>query len=122
MTNYKWFAGSNDEFYDYGPFDTKQEALDEAYSCGVEIIYFCEAAPGEFKLSELINLEDLEEALNDSIMRCEYDDDPILEMSEEDEISLREALDRWQEERGLKFTCQTFKHIREAGHIEAAQL
>lgn len=122
MNDYKWYAGSDDEVYTYGPFDTKQEALDEAYSDGLEKIYFCEALPGEFKLSELIDLEVLDDTANNRLDRFGEDDEPIISMSEEDLASLRETLDRWQAERGLRFTCRTFKDVRQAGHIEAPQL
>ncbi|MGH2341097.1 hypothetical protein ACRC7T_06385 [Segnochrobactraceae bacterium EtOH-i3] len=46
MTNepdWKWYAGTNEEEYEYGPFDTREDAIEEAASDDIQIIFVVEA-------------------------------------------------------------------------------
>ena len=46
MTNepdWKWYAGADDENYPYGPFDTRDDAIEAAAKEGMQTIYVIEA-------------------------------------------------------------------------------
>lgn len=132
--NWQWWAGSNDEWYALGPFATRDEAIrsgryDYDYLGGFHVL---EALPTDnIRLSDWIPgvdrlLEDAEENLNDSTLRClEYDDDTVFDASTEQVLELekllKETIHRWQDTHGLKFSVRTFREIRNKEYIQLSE-
>lgn len=59
MTGFKWYAGDNEEVYRYGPHDTREAALDDAFgnnNAGATI-YVIEAVSQQLHLSARHTIE-----------------------------------------------------------------
>lgn len=127
MNLWKWYAGNNDESYACGPFDTREEAIEDARDqfgedTGIHVI---EAIKGEVRLCDYIGansiLEEAEERAYD--LRNEDCDDNIfdvsLEMEKDLAVMLRTACDAWQIKHDLRFIPWCFTDSRNSGFIEA---
>lgn len=126
-SNWKWYAGNNDESYACGPFDTREEAIEEARGqfgddTGIHVI---EAIKGEVRLRDYIGassiLEEAEERAYD--LRNEDCDENIFDVSTEMEkdlaVMLRTACDAWQIKHDLRFIPWCFTSSRNSEFIEA---
>ena len=123
--NWKWYAGNNDESYACGPFDTREEAIEEALGqfgddTGIHVI---EAIKGEVRLCDYIGassiLEEAEERAWD--LRNQDSDDNIfdvsLEMEKDLAVMLRTACDAWQIKHDLRFIPWCFTSTRNSEFI-----
>lgn len=127
--NWKWYSGDNNESYSCGPFDTREEAIDEARGLyGDDIgVHVTEAYKEQLKLSSYIS-SDTVEAILEQAEECvadlgdEYGDHLTFDVSSEQQKDLREmlraAVDAWQEKHGLKFTTWCFTDTRNEAFIE----
>lgn len=123
--NWKWYAGNNDESYSCGPFDTREEAIEEARSqFGDDAgIYVIEAIKDEVRLCDYIGassiLEEAEERAYD--LRNQDSDDNIFDVSSKMEkdlaIMLRTACDAWQIKHDLLFIPWCFTGTRNSEFI-----
>lgn len=112
-----WWAGSNDENYSEGPFDTREEAIAALDGYGG---YICEAKQTPLRLSEWVGLDRLLETAEDNFAdsdRCsECDADSVFKVTPDQEKDLtailKESIDAWQNAHVLVFTCYTFSHQR----------
>lgn len=120
----KWWAGTNDESYEHGPLDTREEAIEALDGYGG---YICQAEIKPLRLSKWVRLDQLLEMGDDEFFdsdRCgEADEESPFQVSpklEADLISRIEAtIDQWQEEHELKFVPRTFSNQTDPERIEA---
>lgn len=118
--NWKWYSGDNDESYSYGPFDNREEAIDEARGgYGDDVgIFVIAAIKGEIRLRDYIGashiLEEAEERAYD--MRNPDGDNNIFDVTREQEkdlaVMLKTACDAWQIKHGLRFAPWFFTATR----------
>ncbi|MBB4092650.1 hypothetical protein [Brucella pecoris] len=123
--NWKWYAGSNDEYYAVGPCDTRGNAIDEAHdNFGDDVgIHVIEAVKGEVRLRDYIGancaIEEAEERAYD--LRNPDSDDNIFDVSAEEEkdlvVMLKAACDAWQIKHNLHFEPWCFTSTRNAEYI-----
>lgn len=132
-SDWKWWAGHDEEWMQVGPCDTADQAVEEAVSdeLGFDYdatsgfnkctFYLCEARSDPLRLSDWIDVEDIleraEERISDSDrVGCEADEGPFFECTPEQKQELvdavRDVVDRWQLSHDLKFSCLTFSHTR----------
>lgn len=127
-SEWQWWAGGNDEWYSVGPCATREEATEKAVAkadrneCSTLVsVYVCEARQDPLRLADWVGLDYILERADENLcdsdrVGSKYDDGPWFECTKEQEADLIEALkrtcDEWQKRHGLKFTCQTFSHVR----------
>lgn len=126
--NWKWYSGNNNEIYSCGPFDTREEAIDEARGqYGDDVgVHVAEAYKEPLKLSSYIS-RDLVETLLEHAEECvadladEYGEHVTFDVSGEQQKDLRAMLtatvNAWQEKHGLKFTTWCFTDTRNEEYI-----
>ncbi len=124
--NWKWYAGSNDEYYSVGPCDTRQEAIDEGRgNFGHESgFYIIEAEKVNLTLADYIGADVvLEEAEERACDLGDEDGTPIFDVTEDQEKDLishlRNACDAWQTKHNLIFVPWHFTNSSNAEFIEA---
>jgi len=122
--SWKWYSGDNEENYSYGPFDTREEAIDEARGgYGDDVgIHVIEAIKGEIRVRDYIGadhiLEEAEERAYD--LRGEGDDnifDVTLDQEKDLAVMLKTACDAWQIKHDLRFVPWVFTSTRNAAYI-----
>lgn len=121
--DYKWYRGTNDEYYSEGPFDSREEALS-----GAELpCHIVEACNPPLRLSEWVDTERMlmnaEERISDSDrVNLEYDYDAYFEISLDQENDLSErikrTIDQWQDDHGLVFKTNQFLHVKNYEYVE----
>lgn len=135
---WKWFSGTNEEYFAHGPFDTREEAIqaaqedacgefqddDGTWKVGVHLV---EARQDPLRLADWIDVQRMmecaEEDLGESDRVCyEFDDDPpYFESTREQQADLERriklACDEWQAAHGLTFTVRTFSASRNHDHV-----
>lgn len=94
MTDWKWWSGSNDEFYTNGPFDTREEAIEELDGQGG---YIVEAVRDkvQFSAKRLIDQQYFEEDDYFSYEHGEPDRVGEKELIAQADMELQAALDVW---------------------------
>lgn len=124
MTEWKWYSGSNEENFEFGPFDTKEDAINEAksqFGGDYEFIHIVEAKINVHRMSEYCRFDDFLEIVCDEFMNSEMyheDDDAssIFPCSLEQEKELIEALkltvDKWQHKHDIKASTYVFTNTR----------
>lgn len=123
-----WYYGANEEGIYSGGYPTREDAIIDGESeyCG-EGFLICRASNPPERLSDWISTEAILDHANDWIMNSdrinyEYDDDAIFVVSPEQEayldVAIKDAIDKWQEDLGLKFQCRTFKHMTDVEYID----
>lgn len=115
--DWKWYAGNSDEVYCSGPFDTREEALDEGYP------YILEAAKEDVSLSNFVDVDQLFENANDQGYDLQGESgEPLFDPSKEqgDDLNemIRDAIDLWQLKHNLTFTPWCFTHQRNEEFID----
>lgn len=131
-SEWKWWAGDDEQLMTIGPCDTRDDAIAEAQSQQIGefedengewklSFYVVEARQDPLRLADWIGADDLlgraEDGVYDSArISSECDDGPFFEVTPEQEADLakriREACDQWQAAHGLVFRCNTFSHQR----------
>ena len=112
--DWKWYAGSNDEEFHSGPFDTREEAID-ALDGGRGFIIEAHKRPqalsSYFDATRFI--EDAEESVYEL---TNPDGEPLFEATstqiDDLEKRVREAIDQWQEAHNLVFISGFFSQSR----------
>lgn len=130
-----WWAGTSEERVQFGPFNTRAEAISAAQNdAGGEFldddgvwkvsIWLCEATNPPLRLADWISgslLDDAADRLYDSDRVSEDDDDHLFEVTPDQErdliATINRACDEWQARHGLVFTCSTFADVRNCEHI-----
>lgn len=116
MTDWYWYAGSSEEYYDYGPFALKEHAI-EAVRENLDYGYIVEAKKAPLKISDrfcgetfMIDTDERAEELHDE------DGNPVFVANkaqiEDLERRVRKALDEWQEANALTFETYWFSDSR----------
>lgn len=130
MTDFKWYAGSNGEYYEVGPCESKDEAINEALASeyyeevddGMVQIHVCEASKYAPYLADWIDFENLLEGAEDNIAQSdrvsEWDDDLIFDLTSDQIASLQLAIHKWQDESGIGFRVNTFGQVRNEEVVE----
>ena len=128
-----WWAGSNEDLFDVGPCETRDEAISEAIgSCTynefqnddgrwmVEV-FLCEARNEPLRLADWIDADDLLERAEDNLwdrdrVSGEFEEGPwfvaTLEQAADLADRVKRACDEWQAAHGLTFNTGTFSHVR----------
>ena len=127
--NWKWYSGNNNESYSCGPFDTREEAIEEARGMyGDDVgVHVAEAYKEPLKLSSYISdrivetiLEHADECVADH--GDEYGEYITFDISDDHAKDLQNALSRavdaWQAKHDLKFTTWCFTDTRNEEYIE----
>lgn len=128
---WKWWAGTSDEWFTEGPFESREEAVIEATvqrlgefkdSDGLWKLRFClvEARQNPLRLADHLDVERMLEAAEDSLESSErvgeLDDGPFFGCTPEQEKDLASrvasACDAWQQANSLRFDVKTFSHTR----------
>jgi len=130
MSDWKWWAGPDEEWFEVGPCETREQAFDEAkdYFEG-EGFHIIEARNPPLRLSEWADikniLEHAEDNLEDSDRTNENDNGPWFEATKAQRADLadriKRACDEWQDAHGLVFTTTTFAEARNAEYIEGGE-
>ena len=134
---WQWWAGSNEEWMQHGPFESREDAIAESVSDGTGEfkdedgslklgIHVVEARQDPLRLSEWLELDQLieraEENLADSDrVASEYDGGPWFEITFEQKTDLekriRQACDEWQAAHGLAFKTRRFSASRNSEYL-----
>ena len=138
--DFKWYVGADEEYYTAGPYDTRDEAVDEAiHQCIGEFkgddgvwkigFYLAEATKPSLRLSEwVLDAEEIltradEELADSDRTGWEGDEGPWFECSSEQtrdlERRIKKACDEWQAEHKLTFNSQTFGEMRGPEYVVA---
>lgn len=124
--NWKWYAGSNDEYFCVGPCETRDAAIDEGRQnfgddTGFHII---EAEKSNVTLADYMGADTVLEEAEERV--CDLGDEdgtPIFDVTEDQEKDLishlRSACDAWQIKHKLIFVPWRFTSSRNAEFIEA---
>jgi hypothetical protein len=124
-SEWKWWSGSNEEWMEHGPCDTREQAIDEARDDNPEAhgFYLVEARQDPLRLADWIDAEVMidraEEELGDSDrIGAEHDDGPWFvttpAQANDLETRIKKACDEWQAAHELVFTTHSFSHMRNA--------
>ena len=131
-----WYAGRDEEVYQIGPCDTREQALAEAIADELGIfddadgqtklsIHLVEARKDPLRLATWIDIERMlehaEEAIIESDLGCEHDNGPFFDAAPEQEADLKariaRACDEWQAAHAIRPTTWTFTHMRNHEHV-----
>lgn len=132
---WRWYAGYDEEYFQIGPCDNREEAIDAAKWDGLgefkddegnwkQAIHLVEARKDGLRLSEWINVEGaLERAVDsfhDSDRASEYDED-VFDMTKDQEADLtariKRVCDEWQDHHRLVFPTWTFSATRNRDYV-----
>lgn len=118
---WKWFSGTNDEYYSDGPFNTRGEAIEALEGEGGYII---EARQDPLKLSQHIDFERALEDTEEDFERLEEDDSIIFDCTQAQQANLidrlKTAVNDWQTHHELVFKSVAFTASRNGEFIDAA--
>lgn len=127
--DWAWYAGYNDEEYCIGPLPTRDCAIDEARSDGLDGgdgFFITEARKDPLRLSREFSADWLLNQAEDNV--CDFANesgDPIFEVTTEQEKDLefvvRAAIDRWQKRHDLTFVPWVFTQTRNEEFIETTK-
>lgn len=118
-SGYQWWAGSSEEHYTEGPFNTRAEAIEagEEVFYGDDGFYIIEASLQDLKLSWYFEARDFIQEVEEN--RCDdlrYDDETVFETTNQQECDLEEmvraTIDAWQIKHGLHFGGKAFINER----------
>ena len=132
-----WYAGRDDEHYQFGPHKTRDDAIAEAKDncCGDFQddkgvwklgIHLCEATNPPIPLSDWIEadwvMEQAETSLTDNDrVGSDFDEGPFFDCTPEQEKDLEAAIklacNEWQARHNLVFTCSTFLNMRNTEYL-----
>lgn len=138
-SDWKWYAGTNEEHMIYGPCDTREEVIEEGrqdrvgefqnddgeWMVGLHVV---EARSAPLRFADWIDFDGLIERADESVLdsdraSSEFDEGPFFDptpvQSADLEARIKQACDDWQTAHGLVFTCQTFSHTRNHGYAVA---
>lgn len=116
MTEFKWYAGYDEEVFHCGPFDTREEAVRSIDAPGFVIEGFKEPLRLSSFFDEASFLDEAEENVpNDG-------DHMIFDVSYQQSVSLRTAImaaiDQWQDDNKLVFMPPAFTQTRNLERVE----
>jgi hypothetical protein len=143
MSKWKWFSGLDEEFFTEGPFDTKEEAIqealdndafntffDEATGEWMAALFVIEAQREQVRMSQFVTplsiariLEDAGEEIDkESPFYGDFDDSLLfssITAEQEDDLKqfICDAIDNWQDSHGLVFEPKTFTRSRNMEEI-----
>lgn len=125
--NWKWYLGTNDEYYDMGSFDTREEALKKAENHD-KPLYLCRARKIPVQLSWLFDgndfIDNAEENANDITngYKSEIYEDDFFNLTKEQikdlEETVKTAIDKWQKKNKLVFIPTQFSEVDNEEVIE----
>lgn len=114
MTDWKWYAGANEEEFHSGPFDTRQEAVDALDGEGGYVI---EACKRPMDLASFFEIEQfLDYAEQDAYEMANESGDPLFDvptaLAQELQRQIQDTIRRWQAQNNLVFIPWAFSHSR----------
>lgn len=124
IENWRWWSGDNDENFQCGPFETREQAISAASTNGyVDAdgrVYVIEARQHDLRIADYIAPSDLIERIDEEYgethVLADDDDGPWFECTpaQQKELvqALRQAANEWQDRHKLKFGGQTFTASR----------
>lgn len=121
MTNepdWKWYAGSSEGVFEYGPFDTREDAIDAALCEGLDAFCFViEAYKIPLKLSGYVHAVNILEHADACAEEFSNESgDAIFEVSSAQQAdldaSLKATVDAWQARHGVVFMPCVFTRSR----------
>lgn len=123
MEEWKWYSGSNDETFEHGPFDTREQAIEELDGYGGYVIM---ARRVPLRLSQYFNTSTfLENAEDDAYDMANENGDPIFYIGSDQQADLqarvRAAIEGWQYAHGLTFIPWAFTSTNHLERIEATE-
>ena len=118
--DWKWYAGSNEEEFHSGPFDTREEAIIALDGYGGFII---EARKSLLSLSKFFDARGfLDQAEEDAWEHANENGDLVFDVTNEQVVNLetrvREAIVQWQDEHNLVFVPWFFSQSRNLERID----
>lgn len=121
-----WYAGSNNERYELGPYTSREEALKEGATWNP--LYLIEATKRRVRLSCYFSLDDILDALADDPDIGDWEGDPPevdATPAQFDELSdlVRQTIDAWQQQYGIVINAFTFAKTRnsEVVHFDSGE-
>lgn len=123
MEEWKWYAGSNEETFGHGPFDTREQAIEELDGYGGYVVM---ARKVPLRLSSYFDVDRLlENAEETAYDMANEDGDPLFDVTDEQEADLqarvRAAIDAWQYAHGLTFIPWSFSETKHEERIQAKE-
>jgi hypothetical protein len=120
-SNWQWYAGTNEEIFTEGPFDTRDEA---EYAAVHELDggFIVEALKANVQLADHIDIFHMLEAAEDSVSDLQGEGQQVLfDISSEDvnrlEFEIHQAITVWQKKAGIVFTPWCFTSQRNMEYI-----
>lgn len=118
--DWKWYAGSNEEEFHSGPFDTREEAIDALDGSRGFII---EAHKRPLTLSSCFDATRFFEDAEESVYELANPDGELLfeatgTQIEDLEKRVRKAIDQWQENHNMVFIPWCFSQSRNLEFID----
>ena len=118
---WKWYAGSNEETFEYGPFDTREQAIAELDGYGGYVIM---ARRVSLRLSKYFDADTfLENAEDRSCDMANEDGDPVFDIDSDHKADLearvRAAIEVWQYANGLTFIPWAFSGTKNLERVNA---
>jgi len=118
--NWKWYAGSNEEEFHSGPFDSREEAIDALDGYGGFII---EAHKADIQLASYFDaVEFIENAEENGYEFSSPDGEYLFDVSTHQLLHLQEmvkdAISEWQKTHNLVFTPWAFSGTRNLERID----
>lgn len=117
---WKWYAGSNEEEFQHGPFDTREQAIAELDGYGGYIVL---ARKVPVRLSGYFDADTfLENAEDSAYDMANEDGDPVFDISKDQQEDLqariRAAIDAWQYAHNLTFMPWAFNGTKNLERVE----
>lgn len=135
---WKWFAGTNDEYFSIGPHETRDEAIETArqdacgefqdedgvWKVGVHVV---EARQDPLRLSIFIDVDHMLERAEEDVSESEFvnydygDDGPFFSATQDQEADLaariKRVCDEWQDAHGLAYVPRAFSASRNHDYV-----
>lgn len=120
MNEWKWYAGSNEETFSEGPFDTREQAISALDGYGGYVIL---ARRVPQRLSQFFDADTfLENAEDSACDMANEDGDPLFDISSDQQADLearvRAAIEAWQYAHGLTFEPWSFTGTKNLERVE----
>lgn len=117
---WKWYSGSNEETFEYGPFDTREQAIAELDGYGGYIVL---ARKVPLRLSGYFDADTfLENAEDSAYDMANENGDPVFDISSDQQADLeariRAAIEAWQYAHNLTFMPWAFSGTKNLERIE----
>ncbi|MBB5697027.1 hypothetical protein [Sphingomonas yantingensis] len=119
---WKWWAGRDEEWFDVGPCDTREQAIEEGHASHEDGFHIIEALPGDLKFSAARMIDDQYYEADD-LFDFDHTEPDRSGPHQEADAELQALLDAWTEKWGHTFVTPTmFRATRNGEHVRARYL